>query len=179
VFNPHEIATVAARIAERMPGARVVTRDDLSRAYELTYARRGGIAALALLPALVALLVLAWDRLTGLSEDERREVAALKLVGWSTRDVLAVRMIETLVIGVSASVLGALSAHGYVYALSAPGLAEAMRGWSSLSPSLAMTPSSDGASLWAVVAMTVAPWMAAALVPSWRAAVIDPAEGLR
>jgi hypothetical protein len=38
---------------------------------------------------LLAFLVLAWDRLSGVGETERREIAVLKAVGWSTRDVLS------------------------------------------------------------------------------------------
>lgn len=179
VFNPDEIPTASARISEAMPGARVVTREELGRVYELTWSGRGGFMALALIPALVALLVLAWDRMTGLSVDERREVAILKTVGWSTRDVLIVRMIESSVIGVFATALGALVAHVYVFVLGAPGLWSAMRGWSVLAPAMRPVPSGDGASVLAIVALTVLPWMAASLVPAWRAAVIDPAESLR
>jgi len=179
VFNPNEIGTAAARIADQMPGARVVTREELSRVYELTYGARGGFVALSLLPALLALLVLAWDRLTSLSTDERREIASLKVVGWSTRDVLVVRAIESTVIAAGATALGALLSHGYVFVLGAPGLASALRGWSVLSPTIPLTPSGEGASILSVVALTVVPWLAASVVPAWRAAVIEPSEGLR
>jgi ABC-type lipoprotein release transport system permease subunit len=179
VYNPDEVATVSARISEAMPGARVVTRDELARVYELTWSARGGFVALALIPALVALLVLAWDRMTGLSADERREVATLKAVGWSTRDVLVVRVIESSVIGVFATALGAILAHVYVFVLGAPGLFSAMRGWSVLAPAIRPVPSGDGASVLAIVALTILPWIAASIVPAWRAAVIDPAESLR
>ncbi|MBL8679477.1 MAG: FtsX-like permease family protein [Myxococcales bacterium] len=179
VFNPNEIGTAAARVAERMPGARVATREELSRVYELTYGARGGFVALSLLPALLALLVLAWDRLTGLSTDERREIAALKVVGWSTRDVLIVRAMEAALVAFAATVLGAIAAHVYVFVLGAPGLASALRGWSVLAPTIPLTPSGDGASVLSVVALTVVPWLAASVVPAWRAAVIEPAEGLR
>lgn len=179
VFNPDEVPTASARISEAMPGARVVTRDELARVYELTWSGRGGFVALALIPALVALLVLAWDRMTGLSADERREVATLKAVGWSTRDVLLVRVIESLVTGALATGLGAIAAHVYVFVFAAPGLFTAMRGWSVLAPAIRPVPSGDGASVLAIVALTILPWITASIVPAWRAAVIDPAESLR
>jgi ABC-type lipoprotein release transport system permease subunit len=179
VHNPEEVATVAQRAAELFPGARVVARDELARAYELTYSGRGGFVAMALLPALVALLVLAWDRMTGLSPDERREIAVLKSLGWATRDVLAVRMLESSLTGATAVALGAVGAHVYVYVLGAPGLFDALRGWSVLAPSLEPAPSGDGASVLAMVSLTVVPWLAASVVPAWRAAVTDPAEALR
>lgn len=179
VFNPNEISTAAARIADRMPGARVVTREELARVYELTYGARGGFVALALLPALLALLVLAWDRLTSLTVDERHEIASLKVVGWSTRDVLIVRAIESALVALAATTLGSVAAHVYVFVLGAPGLASALRGWSVLAPTIPLTPSGDGASVLSVVALAVVPWLVASVVPAWRAAAIEPAEGLR
>lgn len=179
IHNPEEIPTAAARIAEALPGARVVTRDELARVYELTYSGRGGFVTLALIPALIALLVLAWDRMTGLSSDERREIAALKGVGWSTRDVLVVRLIESALVAAVAVLLGAIAANVYVYVLGAPGLFHALRGWSVLAPAIRPVPSGDGASVLAIVALTVLPWLAVSIVPAWRAAVVDPAESLR
>jgi lipoprotein-releasing system permease protein len=179
VPNPDELETVATKISEALPGARVVSRESVARAYELTYGARGGFVTLALLPALLALLVLVWDRLTGLSPDERREIAVLKAIGWATGDVLAVRLFESAIVGGAAVTLATALAHGYVFVLGAPGLLDALRGWSSLRPAIALAPSGDGASALAVVSVAVIPWLVASVVPAWRAAVTDPAEALR
>jgi ABC-type lipoprotein release transport system permease subunit len=179
VPNPDEVETVATKVSEALPGARVVSRESVARAYELTYGARGGFVTLALLPALLALLVLVWDRLTGLSPDERREIAVLKAIGWSTGDVLAVRLWESAIVGGAAVTLATGLAHGYVFVLGAPGLLDALRGWSALRPAIALAPSGDGASALAVVSVAVVPWLVASVVPAWRAAVTDPAEALR
>ena len=86
--NPAEARVVARTITERLPGARVIERDLLARVYHLAYGRRAGFVLGAAIPALLALLVLAWDRASGIGPDERKEIAVLKAVGWSTSDVL-------------------------------------------------------------------------------------------
>ncbi len=177
--NPDESGAAARHASELLPGARVVERRSLARAYDLTYGTRGGLVALALIPALLALLVLAWDRATGLSAEERREVGVLKTVGWSTRDVIAARMAEAVLVALFAAIAGGLGAYAYVFALHAPGLLHALLGWSSLYPTFHLAPSTDGTSLATVVAWCVAPYIAAAAVPAWRAASLDPGEALR
>jgi hypothetical protein len=66
-----------------LPEARILDRQIMSRGYDLTFDTRGGILGAMLLPALVAFLVLAWDRLTGIGPGERREIGALKAMGKS------------------------------------------------------------------------------------------------
>ena len=39
--------------------------------------------------ALAAFVILAWDKASGLSQEEKREVAILKMLGWQTGDVMA------------------------------------------------------------------------------------------
>lgn len=177
--NPDESSVAAHHVSDLLPGARVVERRSLARAYDLTYGTRGGLVAIALLPALLALLVLAWDRATGLSAEERREVGVLKTVGWSTRDVITARMTEAVLIAAFAAAAGGLGAYVYVFVLRAPGLLHALLGWSSLYPTFTLAPSTDGTSLATVIAWTVAPYVAAAAIPAWRAASLDPSEALR
>jgi ABC-type lipoprotein release transport system permease subunit len=177
--NQDESAVVAHKISDALPGARVVERASLRRAYDLTYGTRGGLVALALLPALLALLVLSWDRATGLSAEERREVGVLKAVGWATGDVVAARMCEAAIVAALAGALGALGAYAYVFVAGAPGLLRALLGWSSLYPEFHLAPAADGTSVLVIAAFSVAPYLVAAAVPAWRAATLDPADAMR
>jgi ABC-type antimicrobial peptide transport system permease subunit len=123
--------------------------------------------------------VLAWDRATGLSAEERREVGVLKTVGWSTRDVIAARMTEAVLVATIAAFAGGLGAYVYVFVFRAPGMLDALLGWSSLYPTFTLAPGTDATSLATIVACTVAPYIAAAAIPAWRAATLDPAEAMR
>lgn len=177
--NPDESTVVVRKISRELPDARVVERRALARAYELTYGTRGGLVALALLPCLLAMFVLAWDRATGLSAEERREIGVLKAVGWSTREVIAARMTEAVIVSAAAAALGTLGGYAYVFLFNAPGLLRALLGWSTLYPAFQLTPATDGSSLLAILAFAMGPYLAAAAVPAWRAATIDPAEAMR
>lgn len=174
-----EAAVVAQRVRDAMPTSRVIERDALVRTYELTFDGRAGMLAVFLLPCLAGLLLLGWDRLTGLGSNERREIGILKAIGWETRDVLSARIWESVIVSTGGAFLGAAFAYVYVYVLGAPGLAGALFGWSALYPELELAPAVQWDHLWTILGVVVLPYVAVSLVPAWRAATIDPDEAIR
>ena len=170
---------ITEHVGAIVPGARVLDRRLLERTYELTYDGRGGLLAFLLLPALAAFLLLSWERLTSLGDAERREIGVLKAIGWSTGDVLAARAWESVLIGVTGASLGAAAAYVNVFVLGAPGLYDALLGWSTLYPPLELAPSLEPDALAALLGAVVVPFVAVGLVPAWRAAMIDPDRAMR
>lgn len=177
--TPDEAPIVARDVVARIAGARVLDRTQLARVYHLAYGRRAGFVLAAALPALLALLVLAWDRASGLGESERREVAMLKAIGWTTREVLLAKLVESLMVGGVATALGLVLGYAWVFWLGAPGLAQAMVGWSVVYPESALTPAVDGADLLGAALAVLGPFTLLSIVPAWRAAIVDPADAMR
>jgi ABC-type lipoprotein release transport system permease subunit len=179
VFPPEESGVVAAAIVDAMHGARVVDRETLGRGFELTFDARAGLLSATLLPALLALLLLAWERLTGLSDEERREIGVLKAIGWTTSDVLSARLLEAGLVALSGSALGLVLAYLHAFVLGAPLLAPALFGWSNLRPALVIAPATDPVELLMLLAAVVVPFAGISVVPAWRAANVDPDRLLR
>lgn len=177
--RPEEAAVVTAAIAAAIPGARVVDRTLLERTYELTFDARAGFLGAVLVPALLALLLLAWDRLTGLGELERREIGVLKATGWSTGDVLAVRMWESGIVATIGASVGIVLGYVHAFVLGAPGLSHALFGWSAMHADLELPPAIDAAQVLAIAGTIVVPFVAVSVVPAWRAAMLDPDRLLR
>jgi ABC-type lipoprotein release transport system permease subunit len=177
--NPSESHVVAQKVEAAIPGARIIEKDQLVRIYALTYGRRAGLFLAAAIPALLALLVLAWDRASGLGPDEKREIAVLKAVGWSTGDVLGVKLLESLLVSSLAATVGLALAYVWVFPLGAPGLRPALAGWSVLYPAAHFTPEVDLTELLTLALGVVAPFVGLSIVPAWRAATMDPMEAMR
>ena len=177
--NAAEARVVARTITETLPGARVIERDLLARVYHLAYGRRAGFVLGASIPAILALLVLAWDRASGIGADERKEIAVLKAVGWSTSDVLWAKLFESLLVGASATALGLLLGYAWIFWLGAPGLRPALVGWSVLYPRAALTPAVDVAQLLGISLAVMGPFALLSIVPAWRAATTDPLDTMR
>jgi ABC-type lipoprotein release transport system permease subunit len=177
--TPDEATVVARKIAKTLPQARILDRQLMNRAYDLTFDTRGGILGAMLLPAMVAFLVLAWDRLTGVGPGERREIGALKAIGWQTADVLQARLWENVVTALQGTLVGMLAAYLYVFPGQAPGLAEVLFGWSAVYPAFHPAPAVTGTQLLVLAVLVVVPFVTASLVPAWRASTHDPLALLR
>jgi ABC-type lipoprotein release transport system permease subunit len=177
--NPEEAAVVTRAILDKEPDLRVLDKRILARTYRVIYGRRAGIVIAAALPALFAMLILAWDRINGLAYAERREIAVQKAVGWSTADVLYAKFYESVLVGVLAFGAGVALAYAWVFLLGAPLLREVLSGWSVLYPQTALTPAIDPADLLALGGMVLLPFFAVAILPAWRAAIIDPMQAMR
>lgn len=174
-----EAEVVSTAIADHIQGARVIDRRLVARTYELTFDTRAGFVGVALLPALLAAMLLAWERWTGLGENERREIGILKATGFSTADVLALRMWESGLVASAGAILGVVVAYVHVFVLGAPGLREALFGWSTLHADLTLAPAFDIIEALTIIGGVVLPFVAISVVPAWRAAMLDPDRLLR
>jgi len=177
--NPREIQTVAEKLLEALPDSRPILREEMLRTYDAVFDWRSALVLLPLSGALLAFAILAWEKASGLSADERREIGILKAVGWETGDVLAMKLWEGGLLSLLAFLFGTAAAYWHVFGLSAPLLAPVMQGWSVLYPDFRLTPAIDATQLLALFFLTVLPYLAATLVPVWRAAVTDPDEVMR
>jgi ABC-type lipoprotein release transport system permease subunit len=54
-----------------------------------------------------------------------------------------------------------------------------LKGWATLYPRFVLTPAVDGMQVLTLALLAVVPYTAATLVPSWRAAIADPAAAMR
>lgn len=174
VANPAEVPTVAAKAARLLPDARVITRRELARTYEAIFDWRGGLALFVLGGALLAFAILAFDRASGLSAEERREIGVLKAVGWDTADVLLLQAFQGAAVSLVAFAAGLALAWLQVFHGSAPLLRAVLQGWSRLYPEFRPVPEVSGLELATLFVLTVVPYTVATLVPAWRAATIDP-----
>ncbi|AHE99403.1 ABC transporter permease [Thioalkalivibrio paradoxus ARh 1] len=177
--NPREVQTVAEKVLEALPDSRPILRDEILRTYDAVFDWRSALVLLPLTGALLAFAILAWEKASGLSADERREIGILKAIGWETADVLQMKLWEGALVSMLAFLLGTTAAYWHVFGLSAPLLAPVMQGWSVLYPDFQLTPVVTATQLLTLFFLTVFPYLVATLMPVWRAAVSDPDEVMR
>ena len=174
VRNSKELATIAVKIAELLPDTRQILREEILRTYDAVFSWRSGMMIVILTGSLLAFIIFAWDKASGLSMEEKKEIAILKAVGWETSDVILLKFWEGIVISLSAFLVGVILAYFHIFFASGIFFSSALKGWSVLYPSFKIIPSVDFAQLAALFFLTVFPYTASTIVPSWRAAIADP-----
>jgi ABC-type lipoprotein release transport system permease subunit len=179
IRNAKELATIAGKITQLFPDTRPILREELLRTYDAVFDWRGGMIMVILSGAFFAFMILAWDKATGLSAEEKREIGILKAIGWETSDILLMKFWEGAAVSLSAYLLGVLSAYLHVFLTSAVLFEPALKGWSVLYPKFRLTPFINAYQLATLFFLTVIPYTVATIVPSWRSATIDPDSVMR
>lgn len=179
VNNETEAPVIARKVKERFHGSRPILRSEIVRTYDAVFGWRSGMVLALFGGALVAFAILAWDKATGLSAEEKKEIGVLKAIGWETSDILLMKFWEGLAISVSAFLPGMIFAYIHVFIFGAPFFAPALKGWSVIYPDFRLAPFINPYQLATLLCLTVVPYIAATIIPSWKAAITDPDEVVR
>ncbi|MBM3392182.1 MAG: FtsX-like permease family protein [Betaproteobacteria bacterium] len=179
VANPLEVRTVAAKLAAALPDSRPILREEVLRTYASVFDWREGIVLALLSAAIFAFAILAWEKASGLSAEEKREIGILKAIGWETGDVIKMKLWEGGLVSLTAFLAGFVAAYLQVFRLGAPLFEPVLKGWAVLYPRFELVPAIDGLQVATLFFFTVFPYMAAVLVPIWRTAITDPDSAMR
>ncbi len=179
VFNPKEVENIAGKIKRLLPDTRPITRQEILRTYEGVFNWRSGMMLTLFSSALLAFCILAWDKATGISAEERREIGILKAIGWETSHILELKFWEGLAVSLTSLLLGLVAAYLLVFFFGAPVLAPVLKGWSVLFPDFQLIPFVDFYQVLSLAVLTVTPYVASTVIPSWKAAVTDPESAMR
>ncbi len=174
VYNDAEVPNVASKIKQLLPDTRPIMRSEIVRTYDTVFSWRSGMVLTMFLGAILAFGILAWDKATGLSADEKQEIGILKAIGWETADVLEMKFWEGIVISLTSFLMGVIFGYVHVYVLGASFLAPALKGWSVLFPPFRLMPQIDLYQVFVLLFLTVVPYVASTVVPSWKTAITDP-----
>ncbi len=174
VGNPRELGTIAQKITQLLPDTRPIMRGEILRTYDSVFNWRGGVMIIILFVVVLSFVNFAWDKASGLSAEEKKEIGILKAIGWETSDIIMMKFWEGAAISLSSLMLGILLAYAHVFMASSLLFEPFLKGWSVLYPDFRLTPYIDAFQIFTLFFLTVLPYTVATIVPSWRAATIDP-----
>jgi ABC-type lipoprotein release transport system permease subunit len=174
VYNPSEVSNIARKIKSLLPDTRPITKSEIIRTYDTVFNWRSGMVLTMFFGAIIAFCILAWDKATGLSAEEKQEIGILKAIGWETSDILELKFWEGIVISFTAFLTGLIAAYVHVYFFGAFLLAPALKGWSVLFPQFRLMPYLDLYQIVVLLFLTVVPYVASTIVPAWKSAITDP-----
>lgn len=179
VYNKNELQTVAAKVKRLLPDSRPITKTELVRTYEMVFNWRSGMMLTVFSAAVIAFCILAWDKATGISADEKQEIGILKAIGWDTSEVLALKFWEGLIISLTSFLLGTIAGFMHVFIFDAFLLAHIIKGWSVVFPDFYLTPHLDPYLVFTLGFLTITPYVASTIIPAWKTAITDPETIMR
>jgi ABC-type lipoprotein release transport system permease subunit len=168
-----------ARTLSELPNLRVVTKDILLNAQEATYGDRSGFFSVVWYVVLISVAIIAFNQTVVVGHESKFEVGLLKALGFSTSDIIQVRLAESAVLGVIAGVVGLTFGIIYDSVLGAPVLREFMMGWATLYPGFSTPVFISAQTVLFTFAITIVPLLFATVIPSWLNATVDPDIAMR
>ena len=179
VANADEVQTVASKIKLLYPDSRIITKDDLKISYQNIFDYKSGVFLALFVVSLFTFFIIIYDKASGLSSEEKREIGILKAIGWRVDDVLKEKFYEAFIISFFAYLLGLFLAFAFVYIFKAPLLQNIFTGYSELKTSFELPFVFDTQTLALVFFLSVPVYVAATIIPSWRSAVLEADEVIR
>jgi ABC-type lipoprotein release transport system permease subunit len=168
-----------ARDISSQPNVRVLTKDVLLKAQETTIGARSGFFSIVWYVILIAVAIVAFNQTVVVGHESKFEVGLLKALGFSTSDVIQVRLIESAVLGALAGSIGLAIGIFYDVVLNAPVLRDFMLGWAVLYPNFTVPVSISPQTILLTYAITIVPLLFATVIPSWLNATVDPDIAMR
>jgi len=169
---------VAREISE-LPNVRVLTKDILLKAQETTYGARSGFFSVAWFTVLVSAAIVAFNQTVVVGHESKFEVGLLKALGFSTSDIIQIRLIESGILGILAGSIGIVSGIFFDTVLGAPVFRDFMLGWAVLYPAFSVPVRISAQTVLITYAITIVPLLFATVVPSWLNATVDPDLAMR
>jgi len=176
--NDSEKATIKDKIEALFFDARVITKEQMQKAYESLYDYKSGIFLVTFLITLFTFTLILYLRYTIATSIEKKEIGIFRAVGWSIKDVLSLKFFENLSLVLFSFIVGVSLAYIYVFKFNAPLLINIFLGGDNLKNSPTLEVFIDYgviASIFIIYAMS---YLATTLIPIWRIAITDPKEAM-
>ena len=179
VANEEEISTVASKIRLLYPNSRVITNEDLRVSYENLFNYKSGLFLALFIISIFTFFMIVYDKASGVSSEQKREIGILKAIGWRVDDILKEKFYEAFIVSFFAYVVGITISFFYVYVMNAPIIRDLFAGYSELKVTLELPFIVDMQTLFLVFFLSVPIYVGATIIPSWRVATLDADEVIR
>ncbi|MCK5853486.1 ABC transporter permease [bacterium] len=176
IANSDEVEMIGVKINRKYPGIRIVSKEQIKITYDALFSWRGGLFMFGAIFSLLAFLVLGWDRASGLSRQESKELGILKGVGWQINDILWIKFWEGAIISLTATLWGIFIAYLHIFTFNAFFLKGFFIGWSVLYPDFNLPVIIYFSDFLMIFLLSVIPYLSATIIPAWKGAITDPAE---
>jgi ABC-type lipoprotein release transport system permease subunit len=175
----HSLLNYVGREISAASNVRVLTKDVLLNAQEATFGARSGFYSVVWYIILIAVALIAFNQTVVVGHESKFEVGLLKALGFSTSDVIQVRLFESAILGTIAGTIGLTVGILYDVVFNAPVLRDFMLGWAVIYPSFSVPVYISAQTVLITYAITIVPLLFATVIPSWLNATVDPDIAMR
>lgn len=176
ISNPKEVDFIADKIRISNPKLKLTTKKEMIKKYDFLFNYKSGWFLMVFLISLLTFCIILYDKASGISSEEKREIGILKALGWEISHIIIYKLSQALILSCVAFIIGVIMAIFYVYFLDAPILKYVFCGYSSLKHGFHLIFTFDLKTLALLFFATIPIYVAVCIIPSWKAASNDVGE---
>jgi ABC-type lipoprotein release transport system permease subunit len=120
-----------------------------------------------------------YEKMSGLSSSQKKEVGILKAVGWSIDDIIKMKFYEGFIISFFSYLMGILGAYIFVYIFQAPLLRDIFEGFCKLKTTFELPFVFDIQTLFLIFFITIPIYISAMIIPTWKISTLQADEVIR
>ncbi|NKQ40828.1 MAG: FtsX-like permease family protein [Sulfurovum sp.] len=170
--------SISDKIASLYYDIRVLTKREMQKAYENMYNYKSGVFLMLFLITMATFVLILYQRYSMVFSSQRRNIGLLRAVGWSIRDILKLKLYESLMVVLVSYVIGVSLAYLYVFVFDSPVLIDMFLGGENLDHKIKLIPVVDFGVLSSIFLIYTVAFIASVLIPTWSIAVTDPKEAM-
>lgn len=174
VPNENEIDFITRKVMDIYPYTEAIPRAVLEADFRHIFYYKGGIFMIVYIVSMISFFILLKNQVSAIFGDRKKEIAILRSIGFSIKDIILLKFIQNSVVSIFAFLIGVFISYIFVFILDAPLLKTIFiaNGMENLS----FTPVVDIRMLILMFMFTVIPYLAFILIPSWKVAIDDISE---
>ena len=176
--NDSEKDTIKDKIEALFFDVRVVTKEDIKKAYKSLYDYKSGIFLVLFLITLFTFTLILYLRYSITTSIERKEIGIFRALGWSIKDILKLKFFENLSLVLFAFIIGVSFAYIFVFNFNAPLLINIFLENENLKNFAKLKVVIDFGILASIFIIFALSFLATTLIPIWRIAITDPKEAM-
>jgi ABC-type lipoprotein release transport system permease subunit len=179
IANLDEIETIKTKIRINHFDIRIISKEELYKAYSSFFNYRSSLFIMLYFIALITFIIILYHRYSLVNSIEKKEIGTLRSFGWSINKVIFLKILENIIVFFSAFLIGINFAYFYVFILDAPLLNSIFLGFTNLTINTSFSAVFDFSIFIMLFFVFMIPILASVLIPVWKISLSEPYEVMR
>ncbi len=179
VKNPAEKINIKDKLLRLNNNLIILEKSDIKKSYENIFNYKGGYFLTLFIVVIFTFSLVIFQRYSQISSNEKKQIAILKAIGFSIKDIIKIKLSENFVIFFTAFLLGILLSYIFVFLLNAPLLKYIFIGFSNFENDFVFESDIKLSSIITLFLFFIIPILSSVLIPTWKIAAINPYESLK
>ncbi|MGM0622863.1 MAG: ABC transporter permease [Campylobacterota bacterium] len=179
VDNELEYDTIEDTIYSKYKNIHIISKEQMERKYRNIYDFKSGLLLSLSMVALLVLGFMLYFKYSHTKSSAKKEIGILRALGWSIKDVLKLKLFESILVASFTFMVSFIAAFIIVYLYDGGLFRDIFLGHNNLEVAVDFTPQFEISVFIKLFVLFVSTFCASVLIPSWKLAITSSKEAMK